>query len=840
MIRFHRAGKVLQALCLLILAASRVAEAQPPAKYTYWILAEGAANDFFDEDIVIGNPNAGAARVKITLLPENAEPIDVPDITIGASSRHTFSVRGSLPAGGASVSAVVTSLPPAEGQSPQPIVVERTMTWAHGQRRGGHNSPGLLSTAPTWYLAEGTTGLFNTYILITNPDPNQDAQVQVRFLRELSGPLTYTLVVPKNGRRTIDANGKFDLDHDGTGETDITEPFSTVVTSTNNVNIAVERAMYWNGFEGGHESTAVTAPHKTWLFAEGNTGGDASFSWDTYLLLANPQASANPVTLTFFRQGGTPVVYNTTLPPNSRTTVNVRDIDANNDGVKELTSASFSAKVEAQQEIIAERAMYWSSNGIVYIEGHNTPGVNAEALKWAFADGMEGSIDATGVRFSSFFLVSNSSASPLNIKARFVREDGKGLIKEFSIPAQSRFTIPTGTYPELSHQRFSAFIESTNNTPFVAERAIYWGPGFYGGTASVGTPWDAAIADPPALVLSPIVNTVSPGSGLTTGGTEVTITGSNFVENLTGPNSGTRVKFGTLNATSVTIVSDTKLIATTPPVASPGPVSLTVSNAHLNPAWLDATLANGFTYNPAEPTLQTDHTLAFGDSITLGITKGWCDMGGGTMMWCDAPNDPGYPSRLATLLKARYPKQQTDITVLNSGISGECVSRSGCTGKSGGRRLLDQLESGSDQSDLVVILEGVNDLNNGVLTSEIILMLESMVNAAKSQGKKVILSSLTPVKAPLDHINEHPVFWKADPSKVAELNAAIDGLSVKLNVPRVNMFAAFGSGPGAMDCNFNASCRALLSPDGLHPSAAGYARMAEVINAKIVEQFEAR
>ena len=125
----------------------------------------------------------------------------------------------------------------------------------------------------------------------------------------------------------------------------------------------------------------------------------------------------------------------------------VRALDVNNDGVKELPSASFSTKIEAQQEIIAERAMYWSSNGITYIEGHNTPGVNAEALKWAFAEGVEGSIDATGIRYSSFFLVSNSSASPLNIKATFVREDGKGMVKTFTIPAQARFTLPTGTSP---------------------------------------------------------------------------------------------------------------------------------------------------------------------------------------------------------------------------------------------------------------------------------------------------------------------------------------------------------------------------------------------------------
>ena len=182
--------------------------------------------------------------------------------------------------------------------------------------------------------------------------------------------------------------------------------------------------------------------------------------------------------------------------------------------------------------------MYWSSNGITYIEGHNTPGVNAEALKWAFAEGAEGRVDESNIPYSSFFLVSNASGNALDLKATFVREDGTGIVKTFTVPAQSRFTIPTGSYPELRHQRFAAFLESTNNLPFVAERAVYWGEGFYGGHASVGTPWTEAIGTPPVATLTPTIATITPNTGTVAGGTVVTITGTNFVDPLTGTGHG--------------------------------------------------------------------------------------------------------------------------------------------------------------------------------------------------------------------------------------------------------------------------------------------------------------
>jgi lysophospholipase L1-like esterase len=832
--RRHRIGHVLQALCLFLLVPPS-ARAQVPTKYTYWILAEGASNDFFDEDILIGNPNAEDAGVTIMLLPEGGTTIDLPQFSVHVprTSRFTFNVKSHLPNGFAgSVSAVVTST--------LPVVVERTMMWANGQRRGGHNSPGILETAPEWFLAEGTTGFFDTFILIANPDPDRAADVEVKYLLVSGSPLTRTITVAPNGRRTIWVNSG-DLDNDGDVDAAIGE-FSAVIRSTNGVDIAVERAMYWNQFEGGHESTAVTAPARTWLFAEGVTGGSPSFSWNTFLLLANPQSTDANIRLTFFRDSGGPLIYETTVRANTRKTIKVDEIDVNNDGRPDLANGSFSTKVESLNEnpevpIVAERAMYWSSNGVFYVEGHNTPGVNEEALKWAFAEGAEGSIDATGIKYDSFLLVSNASDRALDLTVTFVREDGKGLVKTFSgpnaVPPRSRFTIPTSTYPELSHQRFSAFLESTNDVTFVAERAVYWGDGYYGGHASFGTPWDAAIATPPIVDLTPTIGSISPNRGVTTGGTDVTITGANFIEPLSDAIPGTEVLFGDKPASLVTIVSDTKLIARSPPASQAGAVDVTVTNAHINPSWL-AVGPNGFTYFLAEPTLETDLTLAFGDSITFGTTSRWCDMGG-TFMICSA-STTGYPERLRTALRPRYPRQVT-INVTNAGVPGECVSRSGCTGTSGGRRLLDILP-GPD--NLVVILEGVNDLNVGISTGEITNMLRLMIDSARSQGKNVILSSLTPIKAPEDRPNESAAFWRADPVRVASLNGAIDALAAELQVPRVNMFSAFGSGSGAFDCNASGSCRALLSPDGLHPNDAGYQRMADTIFARIIEQFEVR
>ena len=79
--------------------------------------------------------------------------------------------------------------------------------------------------------------------------------------------------------------------------------------------------MYWLGFEGGHDATAVSSLSPTWRFAEGFTGGD----FETYFLLANTTGAAISATLTFFLDNGAVVTKTSRSRPNSRRTVRVRD-----------------------------------------------------------------------------------------------------------------------------------------------------------------------------------------------------------------------------------------------------------------------------------------------------------------------------------------------------------------------------------------------------------------------------------------------------------------------------------------------------------------------------------
>ena len=441
------------AVALALLAAPPVASAQQ----TRWYLAEGSTGPFFEEEVLAINPTDQTATGIVRVYRDGAA-VDVP-IAIPPRRRITLPVN-LLPglATGETSALVDTSA------SGVPIYVERTMYW--NGRRGGHNAGGVEAPQTTWYLAEGATGnFFSTFILLVNPNPSA-VSVTVRLLSDDAAPVDFPYTVAANSRLTIPVNSlpRFRSAN-----------FATVVTATQPV--FVERAMYWLGFEGGHDATAVSSLSPVWRFAEGFTGGD----FETYFLLANTTGAAVSATLSFFRDSGAVVTKSVAIAPNSRLTVRVRDYP-------ELVDAAFATTITASAPIIAERAMYWGG----FVEGHATAGLTAEHTRWAFAEGLAGIFG--GQPYETFYLFLNASASPITVTGSFYREDGYGMRQTYTIPANSRFTLYGAAVPHMNGQKFGAVFEGS--APFIAERAVYWGAGRFGGHVSNGTPYSGPLGTP--------------------------------------------------------------------------------------------------------------------------------------------------------------------------------------------------------------------------------------------------------------------------------------------------------------------------------------------------------
>jgi hypothetical protein len=150
----------------------------------------------------------------------------------------------------------------------------------------------------------------------------------------------------------------------------------------------------------------------------------------------------------------------------------------------------------------------------------------------------------------------------------------------------------------------------TNAVSLYTHNSLTGGSNYYYRVAAIKDGVIGALSDEvsakPYTWPSPTITGISPNSGSTSGGTTVTITGTNFV-------SGMTVKLGGTSATGVTVVSSTSLTAVTPAeVAGPALVEV------INPELLNASFEDGFTYN-----------LALEYLVVAGGGGGGSNMGGG-------------------------------------------------------------------------------------------------------------------------------------------------------------------------------------------------------------------
>jgi lysophospholipase L1-like esterase len=206
---------------------------------------------------------------------------------------------------------------------------------------------------------------------------------------------------------------------------------------------------------------------------------------------------------------------------------------------------------------------------------------------------------------------------------------------------------------------------------------------------------------------------------------------------------------------------------------------------------------------PPPPRLQVSRILAFGDSMTEGIAtpESW-----GVTSALTPGVARSYPAKLQALMSARYTDQT--IVVMNGGIGGR-------NARDDLPRLVELL--GETQPDLVILMEGINDLNGGAGITATANAMEEMVKAVRNRGIRLMLSTITRIN-PLGtkHLDTDPL--------VPPYNARLSAIAASKDAILVDVYPHIPL--------------ALMAPDGLHLSESGNQKLAEVYLDRIRELFE--
>jgi hypothetical protein len=397
----------------------------------------GPYKDNFDTWLVIYNPHAQQQPVEVRYLRPDKGP-ESRDYVLAPHSRFTIAVDSLFPYDEVSM----------EVRSPAPgVIAERAVYFNYqGWADGGHASTGMTQPAQQGYFAEGYTGSgFHTWLCFANPNDAQ-ATVEVSYLREGGPPVVCTYNLAPQRRFTVLVNAVPGLPPGSVGIS---------YRSLNGVAVAAERVMYFNyqGRRDGHCTAALTQTSTRLYLAEGYTGD----AFDTWICLANPNAEAAEVEVTYLVQGGPNVSRRLRVEGRSRLTVN-----AEND----VPERSFGVSIASLNGvgIIAERAMYFNYRGRQ--GGHCSAAVSRPATRQYLAEGY------TGGDFDTWICLANPNAEAATARLVFSREDGSEVKLDAYLPALSRVSVRANDVPGLGKCSFATRVECP--LPLFVERSVYF------------------------------------------------------------------------------------------------------------------------------------------------------------------------------------------------------------------------------------------------------------------------------------------------------------------------------------------------------------------------------
>jgi lysophospholipase L1-like esterase len=223
------------------------------------------------------------------------------------------------------------------------------------------------------------------------------------------------------------------------------------------------------------------------------------------------------------------------------------------------------------------------------------------------------------------------------------------------------------------------------------------------------------------------------------------------------------------------------------------------------------------TAGPA-PTISRTRFLACGDSITLGeitvpvsVSPSWPTLGQTPSLRLVVVPAASYPSQLQMQLVTQYPSQASSIAVINSGVGGEHAHE-------GAARFSGACEAAQPQ--VVLLMEGFNDL--GLYGTDLpTLALRNMTIESHRRGARVFVSTMLPSR-PGGRLTL-PV------SRLEEMNAKLKAMASEEGAVLVNLYDTLLP-----------EANAIIGIDGLHPTEAGYRRIADLFFAAIRTELEVR
>jgi hypothetical protein len=404
-----------------------------PRESRRWYFAEGSTQAPFEVTFALQNPNPQSTVAHFLFVSPVGRQTPF-DLLLAPNSRVTLDASDVLPSD-EFATIVTTDLP---------VYVERSMYFGHD----GHSAPGARQPSKTWYLAEGSTvSPFDTWVLLLNPNP-VPTLAQLRFLREDGSVVEHAELLPGMGRRSVYVNALF-----------TTSGFATQVTSDQ--PIVVERAMYFDRGQGGHDTMATAEPGKTWYFAAG--GSRAGF--DTWLLLENPGNAPASVRVSFMSDTGSVTPQPMFVLPHARSSLFTDPL---------MPNAVYGMRIESDQPIVAERAVYFDDGRA----GFDASAVANPAMEWFLPEG------ATSGSFVEQLAVLNPQSQPVNVQVDFRPQEGDAPPPQrFSVGPTTRVTLDVN--PRVPESNVA--LRVTADKPIVVERTSYFArAGGPGATTSTG------------------------------------------------------------------------------------------------------------------------------------------------------------------------------------------------------------------------------------------------------------------------------------------------------------------------------------------------------------------